>query len=270
MIMLTDKEFEHITEYLKKNYGINLTKKKTLIESRMATTLIEKGVTNYTDYFRSVLQDATGKEMSHLISKLTTNHTYFYREEEHFHFFNSTVLPAFEKNNRDNTIRIWSAGCSSGEEPYTLAMVINDFFGLRRNQWNIKIHATDISLKVLEKAQKAVYSVDSLQSIPEKWKTKYFDAYDDKNVQVKQLIRDDVEFKQFNLMDPFLFTKPYDIILCRNVMIYFDIPTKQTLIKKFYDTTKPGGYLLIGHAETIARDTSQYRYIMPAVYQKGI
>lgn len=269
MVTLTDLEFEQIAGYLKDNYGINLTKKKTLIESRMASTLAEKGFTNYTDYFKYVKNDTTKKEMSHLISKLTTNHTYFLREEEHFQYFQNILLPEYEKNNSDKEIRIWSAGCSSGEEPYTLAMVIADYFGLNKSQWKTKILATDISLKVLDKAQKAIYPEDSLQNLPAAWKTRYFDRIDEKTYQVKQVIRDEVVFKQLNLMDNFMFAKKFDLILCRNVMIYFDLPTKQKLVEKFYNVTKPGGHLFIGHAETISRDASKYRYIMPAIYHKG-
>ncbi len=269
MVTLTDSEFEYISGYLKQNFGINLTKKKTLIESRMASTIAEKGFTSYTDYFQFVLNDKSKKEMSLLISKLTTNHTYFYREEEHFRFFQTVLLPEFEKNNRDREIRIWSAGCSSGEEPYTLAMVIADYFGASKPQWKTKIFATDISLKVLDKAQKGIYTEDSLQNVPTVWKTKYFDPVDEKNYQVKQAIRDEVVFKQLNLMDNFVFAKKFDLILCRNVMIYFDLPTKQKLVEKYYNTTKTGGYLFIGHAETISRESSKFKYIMPAIYYKG-
>ncbi len=268
MISLTDSEFERITGYLKTNYGINLTKKRTLIESRMASTLAEKGFNNYTDYFSAVLQDPTKKEMSLLISKLTTNHTYFLREAEHFNFLASTVLPELERNNHNHEIRIWSAGCSSGEEPYTLAMVIQDYFGMKKQQWNTKILASDISVKVLEKAKNGIYAAEAIQSVPEKWKTKYFSTVDATTVEVKPFIKDEVVFRQINLMDNFAFKGNFDIILCRNVMIYFDTPTKQQLISKFYNNTKQGGYLLIGHAETINRETSQYKYIMPAVYQK--
>ncbi|MFA9380524.1 MAG: protein-glutamate O-methyltransferase CheR [Acetanaerobacterium sp.] len=269
MVTLTDIEFEQITSYLKTNYGINLTKKRTLIESRMAATLTEKGFTNYTDYFRAVLQDKTKKEMSLLISKLTTNHTYFFREEEHFRFFQSVLLPELAKTNRDREIRIWSAGCSSGEEPYTLAMVLADYFGMQKPQWNTKILATDISVKVLDKAQKGIYTLESIKNVPEKWKSRYFDQIDEKTVRVKPAIQDEVVFKQLNLMDNFVFGKKFDIVLCRNVMIYFDMPTKQALIDKFHSVTKPGGHLFIGHAETITRETSKYKYVMPAVYLKG-
>ncbi len=269
MVTLTDSEFEQIASYLKTNYGINLTKKRTLIESRMASTLNEKGFTNYTDYFREVLSDKTKKEMSLLISKLTTNHTYFLREEEHFRYFQNVLLPELEKNNRDHEIRIWSAGCSSGEEPYTLAMTLADYFGAHKQRWKTKILATDISLKVLDKAQKALYAADSLQNLPEAWKTRYFDRIDDDTYQVKQMIRDEVVFKQLNLMDNFVFAKKFDLILCRNVMIYFDLPTKQALVERFYNVTKPGGHLFIGHAETITREASKYKYIMPAIYCKA-
>ncbi len=269
MVTLTDSEFEQISGYLKQDYGINLTKKKTLIESRMASTLGEKGFSNYTDYFQFVLSDKSKKEISLLINKLTTNHTYFYREEEHFRYFQTVLLPEFEKTNRDREIRIWSAGCSSGEEPYTLAMVIADYFGLNKTQWKTKILATDISLKVLDKAQKGIYTEDSLQNLPAAWKTKYFEPVDEKNYQVKQAIRDEVVFKQLNLMDNFVFPKKFDLILCRNVMIYFDLPTKQKLVEKYYNTTKTGGDLFIGHAETITREASKFKYIMPAIYYKG-
>lgn len=215
-----------------------------------------------------VLNDKSGREMSLLLSKLTTNHTYFMREPEHFKFFTETFLPECEQKNKNKSIRIWSAGCSSGEEPYTIAMTLADYFGAKKKEWNTKILATDISLRVLDKAKNAIYSDESLKDVPAMWKNKYFTNIGDGCVEVKQNFKDEVVLKQLNLMSNFVFPQPFDIIWCRNVMIYFDTPTKNALVNKYYKVLKPGGYLFIGHAETIAKDATKFKYVMPAIYKK--
>src|SRR5665647_267060 len=162
---LKDSEFRELTGYMKTNYGINLTEKKLLIEGRLSNMVTEKGFSNFSDYLKFVFRDASGDEISVLINKLTTNHTFFMREAEHFKYFNDTVLPYLEANSKTKDLRIWSAGCSSGEEPYIIAMIIADYFGTQRAMWNTKILATDISQKVLEIAKKGIYSGEAVNTI---------------------------------------------------------------------------------------------------------
>ena len=203
-----------------------------------------------------------------MLNKLTTNHTYFLREEAHFNFLKNVILPEQEKTNRMKNIRIWSAGCSSGEEAFTTIMVMMDYFGLRRSEWDYRILATDISEKVMQEARVGLYGKDSLKNVPETWLRRYFTKQGNDHYVLSEEVRKQVIFKRFNLMDPFLF-QPFDLIFCRNVMIYFDQATRNALINKFYDVLKPGGYLFIGHSETIQRDSSKFVYIEPSVYQKG-
>lgn len=268
MIRLTDSEFEKIVSYVKSNYGINLIQKRQLIEARMYSALTEKGMNNFTDYFALIKQNNSG-EVTNLINRLTTNHTYFMREQAHFDFLKKAILPMQEKTNRQKNLRIWSAGCSSGEEAFTTIMVIRDYFGMREREWDYRILATDISERAMQGAKTGMYTADSLKNIPADWKKKYFRAEAGEMFSLRPEVKDQVIFKKLNLMAPFVFRAPFDLIFCRNVMIYFEQPTRDKLIQKFYDVLKPGGYLFIGHSETIQRESSPFRYIEPSVYQKG-
>lgn len=266
MVKLTDEEFLEFVGYMQKNYGIDLSKKKILIEGRLSNLIEKKGMSSFGQYLDSVKRN-NKDEIITLINKLTTNYTYFYREENHFKFLREVFLPFEEKNNRTKILNIWSAGCSSGEEPYTLAMVIDDYFKFAANQWKIQIFATDISENVLTKAREGIYSEDSVKNLPESFKKRYFEKINDK-YQVSPDVKKHITFKVFNLMDPVIIKNKYDVIFCRNVMIYFNAETKANIVSKFYEATKPGGYLMIGHAETIQRDKSKYLYVNPAIYKK--
>ena len=270
MINLKDSEFRELTGYMKKNYGINLIEKKVLIEGRLSNMVIEKGFNNFSDYLKFVFKDTSGNEISTLINKLTTNHTYFTREAEHFEYFRDKVLPYLEESHKTKDLRIWSAGCSSGEEPYTLAMIIADYFGNQKSMWNTKILATDISQKVLEAAENGFYSEEAVNTIPKYWRLKYFKKTENDSYQISEEMRNEIIFRNFNLMTAiFPFKKKFHVIFCRNVMIYFEPKTKMELINKFYDMMEIGGYLFIGHSESVNREETKYKYIMPAVYRKG-
>ncbi|MDR3645271.1 MAG: protein-glutamate O-methyltransferase CheR [Clostridia bacterium] len=268
MIRLTDREFSDITGYVKTQYGINLTNKRELIEARLFSVLSEKGIANFTDYLALVKRNG-GEEVSLMLNKLTTNHTYFLREPEHFEFLRNTLLPAQERTNRQRDLRIWSAGCSSGEEAYTAVMVIMDYFGLRQTDWDYRILATDISAKAMEAGRNGVYIKESLKNIPSAWEKKYFSLKGEETYALSEEVKRQVIFRRLNLMEKFPFIQPFDLIFCRNVMIYFDQPTRNLLIEKFYDALKPGGYLFIGHSETIQRNSSRFLFVAPSIYQKG-
>lgn len=267
---ITDKEFLLITDFLKKNYGVRIgPEKKSLVVSRLGSLLKDKGFERFSQLYDYVITDKTGEALVNLVDKLTTNHTFFMRENDHFKFFGDVVLPWMEQYIKDRDLRVWSAGCSTGEEPYTLSMIMNDYFESKNAQWNTKLLATDISTTVLNKAKTGVYLNEQMESLPTTWKVKYFNKLNGENYEIKSLIKDNVIFRRFNLMENvFPFKKKFHVIFCRNVMIYFDEETKRTLINKFYDMTEPGGYLFIGHSESIGREQSRYKYIMPAVYRK--
>jgi len=270
MLKITENEFNKLAGFIKSNYGVYLKKEKqTLVMGRLHDVLIQNKFKNFSEYYDYVISDKTGKAAIMLIDKITTNHTFFMREAEHFFYFRDVVLPYLKKNIRDNDLRIWSAGCSTGEEPYTLAMIIDKFFGANKIFWDTKILATDISSKVLEHAKRGIYTNEKIASLPFSWRQHYFEKIDRSNSIIVDRIKNEVIFRKFNLMEKvFPFKKKFHVIFCRNVMIYFDAQTKRELVNKFYDLTERGGYLFIGHSESISRDETKYKYIMPAVYRK--
>jgi len=267
MILLTDAEFENIVSYMKRKYGINLEKKRQLIEARMYAVLQNKGLDSYSDYFK-LIENNDMIEVNNLINRLSTNHTYFLRESAHFDYYRNIILPNHEKNNTKKDIRIWSAGCSTGEEAYTTVMCTTEYFGAKSALWDYRILATDVSLRALNAAKNTVYTADSLKDIPSNWLKKYFVCKND-GYTLADEVKNQVIFKPQNLMEPFNLKEPFDLIFCRNVMIYFDQPTKTALVNKFYEALNPGGYLFISHSETIQRENTKFIYIEPSIYRKG-
>lgn len=269
MIAITTKEFEQIVKYVKGYCGLDLTEKRHLVEGRLQNVLAQLNMASFSEYFKHVTADQTGQAVVDLLNKVTTNHTFFLREIDHFNFFRDTVLPYLATAATNKDLRIWSAGCSTGEEPYTLAMIIADYFKTQKSFWDSRILATDISRRALQTAANANYSAEQVAVLPDYWKKLYFTKTGPESYTVSDVIHREVVFRAFNLTDPvFPFKKKFHVIFCRNVMIYFDMPTKETLIQKFYDCTEPGGYLFIGHAESINREKTKYKYVMPAVYRK--
>ncbi len=266
---MTNKEFSIISEYIKNNYGINLASdKKSLIYSRLKNILDKKGFNNFTEYYECLVKDKTGTEVITFIDKITTNHTFFMREIDHFEFLKEKVLPYIEATSKDKDVRMWCAGCSSGEESYTLEMILKDYFK-NKGKWDTELLATDISTEVLKKAIKGVYTKEQVKPLSEEWKNNYFKSINDRQVIVSDDIKKNITYRKFNLMeDKFPFKKKFQVIFCRNVMIYFDDATRTKLIKKFYDASEKGAYLFIGHSETLNNIKTDYEYVMPAVYMK--
>lgn len=269
MFSMTDQEFHQLAAYIKSNYGIHLKEgKRAMVEGRLHGLLLKNGISSFSEYFKHVMSDNTGEAVAELINKITTNHTFFMREASHFFYFRDKALPELVKRVRNKDLRIWSAGCSTGEEPYTIAFIIDEFFGKEKALWDTRILATDISSRVLEHAAKGVYSDESLKDLPSQWQLSYFKK-SDTGSEVVDRIKREVIFRKFNLMDKvFPFKRKFHIIFCRNVMIYFDRETKKELVNKFYDALEHGGYLFIGHSESISRGESPFRYVMPSVYRK--
>lgn len=268
VIRLKDSEFVELVGLIKGNYGINLESKRHLVEGRLGYLLEEKGFSGFKDYFEFVFSTGSKEELTILLNKITTNHTFFMREKEHFSFFQQIVLPQLYQDVKNRDLRIWSAGCSSGEEPYTLAMILQDFFADQARNWDKKILATDICEEVLTKSSNGIYSSESIENLPPKWKYDFFKQISLEEYQVIEKLRKEIIFRIFNLMEDFPFKRKFHVIFCRNVMIYFDQKTKDDLIQKFYDMTEDGGYLFIGMSESIRRDAMPYQYVMPSVYRK--
>jgi len=270
MITITEKEFKLLAEYIQVNYGIQLkSEKQALLIGRLHNVLIEMGFSSFTQYYQYLVTDKNGDAVTILLDKITTNHTFFMREAEHFYFFRDYVLPQLARTIRDRDLRVWCAASSTGEEPYTLAMIINEFTDKVKLNWDTKILATDIASNVLELAKQGIYSNEKLAPLPKYWKLKYFKKYDNENSIINEQLKDEVIYRRFNLMENvFPFKKKFHVIFCRNVMIYFDNHTKDVLVQKLYDMLENGGYLFIGHSESLNRETSPFKYISPAVYRK--
>nr|WP_305045791.1 protein-glutamate O-methyltransferase CheR [Geoalkalibacter sp.] len=274
LMSISDEEFELLRRLIKARFGINLTdQKKSLVVGRLQKLLRSTGFASFRDYYEHLVQEKNEGALSELINRISTNHTYFNREKAHFDYFQQNALPAVAdilKRHNSRDLRIWCAGCSSGEEAYTLQMLMMEYFGGDYARWDAGLLATDISERVLAIAREGIYPQERVMQLPEALQRKYFRRLPDGSSQVVESVRNEVTFRRFNLMNErFPFKKPFHIIFCRNVMIYFDQPTRETLVGKFHQLTVPGGYLFIGHSETLGRNHSLYRYLMPAVFQKG-
>lgn len=267
---ISNTEFKQLSAYIRKNYGINLKEeKRVMLAGRLRTVLRQNNFRNFSDYYDYIISDKTGAAAATLVNKISTNHTFFMREADHFDYFKNTVLPYLKNTVKSKDLRVWSAGCSTGEEPYTLSMIIDEFFGDEKARWDTSILATDISSKVLDIALQGIYDNEKIAALPSNWKLKYFKQIDSKSYALIDRMRKEVILRRFNLMDEkFPFRKKFNVIFCRNVMIYFDVQTKRKLIDKFYDMLEYGGYLFIGHSESIDRRETRFKYIRPAIYRQ--
>ena len=275
-IHISDKEFGLFQRLIYDESGINLTPaKKELLKSRLMKRLRERSFTSFKEYYTYVTEkDTTGEEMVSMLDCISTNLTEFFREIAHFDFLSKKVLPAVLENKRkkrEKTIRIWSAGCSTGEEPYTIAMVlaenIQSIF-----EWDVKMLATDLSTRVLKKAKQGLYLKDRIKGISHQMLNTYFNCCDSMHgnyYQIKEQLKNMIAFRRLNLTDEiFPFKGQFDFIFCRNVMIYFDKQTQAELVSKFYRHLAPDGYLFIGHSESLTGTDNRFRYVRPTIYQK--
>ncbi len=271
MLDINEKDYKLLTDYILKIYGIKLGDgKRSLVTGRLQNILLQNGFNSFSDYINHVFSDRTGNAMSVLMSKITTNHTYFMREPEHFYYFKDNILPQLLHMVKGKDLRIWSAGCSTGEEPYTLAMIIQDYLADSRLHGDTRILATDISSRALEIARKGEYRKKDVNALPFHWGVKYFNKVDDEKCVTSKMIRNEVIFRLFNLNNSnFPFKKKFHVIFCRNVMIYFDVSAKTKLVSRFCDSLEDGGYLFIGHSESLSTDRTRFKYVIPAVYRKG-
>ena len=264
---ISDSDFNRLTAFIKSNYGINLTQKRQLVTSRLSSFVGEQGFASFTPFVDNLLKERNPAKIEQVLNRLTTNYTFFQRETEHFQFLEKTILPELvRRHQRDKVMAIWSAGCSSGEEPYNISMYIKDFLGSQASQWDTRILATDISQKAMATAKKGVYELPD--TIPPNWKKRYFiPVKGTSQFSISPEIRNNVIFQTFNLMDPIKFRLKFDVIFCRNVMIYFDQPTKDALVRRFYDATVPNGYLIISHSENLGQN-NPYKTVAPSTFQK--
>ena len=263
---ISDADFARLVKFIQGNYGIDLSQKRQLIVGRLSTALKQKGYASFTDFVNNLLKTKDETEVTLLLDKLTTNYTFFMREQDHLDNFRRTIIPEIvRRHQKDKTLAIWSAGCSTGEEPYNISMYLFDYLGAHAREWDTRLLATDISSRALTAARRGIYELPD--TIPPEWKKKYFVPTQDGHYSVAPDIKNNVIFQPFNLMDPIKFRRKFDVIFCRNVMIYFDQPTKDALVQRFYDATVPGGYLLISYSENLSQNTP-YRRLATATFQK--
>ena len=245
--MITESEFFRIVNYVKSNYGIDLSQKKVLITGRLDNYLVRNGYSSYSELMSIVEKNPDSPVVRDLIDNLTTNHTYFMRESEHFKFLKEVVLPDVKNSLADTKdLRTWCAAASTGEEAYTLAMIYKDYFALEDRMWDTTVLATDISTRVLEHAKKGIYLKEQIEPLPDMWKRRYFRNVNTEECAVTEELKKQVVFRKFNLMDPLPFRQRLHVVFIRNVMIYFDDETKNDLVKRIYDMLVPGGYMFIG------------------------
>jgi len=274
---LRDREFIRFSTFIFDNVGIKMPPaKKTMLEARLQKRLKALGIESFEEYGDFVFsQEGRSSELIHLIDVVTTNKTDFFREPAHFDFLVKSALPAILHSRGDlsrEPVRIWSAGCSTGEEPYTLAMVLSEF-ALGRPDFRAAITASDISTQVLQAARTGIYPEDRTDPIPLNLKKKYLLRSREKTkslVRIAPQLRSLITFRRINFMDDdFGMAEKMDIIFCRNVVIYFDKPTQQTLMRKFHKQLRPGGFLFIGHSETLSGLDVDFKAVASTVYRKA-
>lgn len=265
---ITDEEFTQLSTFIYEKTGISIPdKRKYLLENRLGTRLQELGLKSfkeYSDYLR--LDRNKTLEMDKLCEKITTNETSFYRDIRQLSIFQNDILKEFIKSQEaagKKELYIWSAGCSSGEEPYTLAIMINEVLGMSVIGWNIRITANDLSPAMLAKAKDGLYTEYALRTTPKGIVAKYFDQEGD-NFRVKPRIKKLINFGPINLSDALALKRvpKSHIVFCRNVIIYFDDPMKQSVISAYYDNLVSGGYLFLGHSESIHKLSSAFKPVL--------
>lgn len=268
MSQFTESHFQLYSKYIYNRYGMHINhQKKSLLFLKVDKAMKSTGLDSYDDYYQLISNESNQDAIKVFASVITTNTTEFFREIAHFEYLKQNIESIISKSPRilkNGEIRVWSAGCSTGQEAYTIAMVLDELLG---DRVDVKILATDISQRVLLTAQKGFYP-DVFQSQISKY---YFYKYWEKSPEgfsARNELKKLITFRAFNLVDDFSFKKGFDIIFCRNVMIYFDINSQEKLVRKFYQTLSPGGLFLVGHSESLMNKTHEFKYIMPAVYTK--
>ncbi len=276
-IDISDREFEKLSRLIHEHSGIKLKdSKKGLVRSRLNKRLRELGLNNFSDYYERVFKDHSGEELSRLIDAISTNVTSFFRESKHFDFLADQVLPQIArwlKGSPNSYCHFWSAACSTGQEVYTLAMTLLENME-RPSLYDIKILGTDINREAIRTALQGVYPYKAVESVNKLIVKRYFDTITNdegkRMVRVKPSLKKLARFGNLNLnrKKPFPFNKKFDVIFCRNVLIYFDPPVVERLVQRFYRHMKKGGYLFVGHSESLTRVKHPFEYVKATVYRK--
>ncbi|WP_232824636.1 CheR family methyltransferase [Algibacillus agarilyticus] len=265
---MTDQNFINIRDQVYKSAGIVLgDHKREMVYSRLTRRIRALKLEDFTEYLH-YLDSHKDEEFSHFINAITTNLTSFFRESHHFDFLTRQVIPELKKIHAvDKRVRFWSAGCSTGEEPYSIAMTLAK--DLMLPGWDVKILATDLDSNVLAKAAKGIYSDSNVETIPDQIKSNWFvrnQAGD--SFKIKDIAQKNIHFKRLNLLEKWPMKGPFDVIFCRNVVIYFDQPTKDELFQRYASLLRPGGYLFLGHSESMQRGVQEFEPLGHTIYQR--
>ena len=266
--MPTDQDFHELCELIHSASGIKLDEgKQQLVKSRLHGRILEAGVANLTEYVRALKADTTGNETSMLVDLISTNVTSFFREQHHFEHLVKVAWQEKLDHGRPEVMRIWSSACSSGEEPYSIALSLAQELG-EEHLGRFLILATDISTRMVAHADRGVYEDRTTATVPTLLRREWFQPEGPGEVRVDRRLRARVRARHLNLMGPWPMKRPFDVIFCRNVLIYFDTPTRQRLIDRFYRQLQPGGYLYIGHSESLSQLQHGFEYTGPTIYRK--
>jgi len=267
----TDKDFEFIRKMVSDNTGIVLSEgKRDMVYGRLSRRIRELKLSSYKAYCDK-LKNGDEQELVAFTNALTTNLTSFFREPHHFEYLKNTVLPAIKKNNTSRKLRIWSAGCSSGEEPYSIAMVVHEVFGSLLKTWDVKILATDLDSNMVQKGANGIYTEDRVNGLEASRMKKYVKSGSGKNagnVKMSPKLQELITFKELNLMHEWPMNGPFDLMFCRNVVIYFDKPTQKVLFDRYADLLHPNAHLFIGHSESLHNVTTRFNLLGKTIYQK--
>lgn len=262
-ITLGKDDFNRVRKMLHSYSGIYLHEgKEALVRARLMKRVRKLGIGSFWEYLDFVESDETGGEFLSLVDVLTTNKTSFFREKQHYDFLVEEVIPHMS----GREYKWWSAGCSSGEEPITLVMTLLEQKEFMR-RFSVKMLATDLSRDILHRAKSGVYPPEKIRDLPEYFLQKYFYQHEE-GVEVKPVVRERITYGRLNLLERWPMKGPFHVIMCRNVMIYFNRQTQMELVSKFYDLLEPGGYLFLGHSESVSGKDHGFVNISPAVYQK--
>jgi chemotaxis protein methyltransferase CheR len=274
MKAISDREFSLYRKLIYSEAGICLSPtKKAFLEARLTRRIRELGMDSFQAYYQYVTQNQNGGELEQLLDRVSTNETHFFREPRQFEFLEQQILPDWKaegsNGSRPQRIRVWSAGCSTGEEPYSLAMMLLDHFP-RGSGWEIEIIATDLSSRALKSARKAIWSIAKAREIPQSYLKRFMrkgtgsqQAYMKAGAEIQAIIR----FQHLNLNDEhYAMTGPFDLILCRNVLIYFDVESRTRVVDRLVNYLAPAGFLLVGHAESLSGVSDRIRHVRPTIY----
>lgn len=267
----TDKDYAYIQNLVAESTGIVLTEiKRDMVYSRVVRRIRALGIKDFKEYC-ALLKAGNTQEMVEFINVITTNLTSFFREPHHFEYLTKTLLPKLKASKRDHKIRVWSAGCSSGEEPYSIAMTLRDFFP-RSSGWDIKILATDLDSNMVKKAAKGVYDEDRITGIDKKQLRKWVRKGKGNmqgSVKISSELQEMIAFKELNLMHDWPMRGPFDFMFCRNVVIYFNKDTQRKLFARYDEILVPEATLFIGHSESLLNVTDRFKSLGKTIYKKN-